>query len=123
MILLNYLTLFAFAVSGTDFYSLAKRIFFLGKREFDGIIDVQPSVFRINSFSRRISLAWNQVFTFLDYFQVVAAIMYLNLLRMKNHSYVSQQPCLSLTLDMQLCLTPSNFYISLSGVYIKLKQL
>ena len=29
-------------------------------REFNRIIHAQPSVFRINSFSRRISLSWNQ---------------------------------------------------------------
>ena len=34
--------------------------FLLAKREFNGIIHVQPSVFRINSFSRSISLSWNQ---------------------------------------------------------------
>ena len=28
--------------------------------EFNRIIHAQPSVFRINSFSRRISLSWNQ---------------------------------------------------------------
>ena len=39
--------LFAFAVSKTDFYSLAN--FFRAKREFNGIIHVQPSVFRIVS--------------------------------------------------------------------------
>ena len=58
MILLNSLTFFAFAVSRTEFYSLAKRIFC----SQDGIIHVQPSVFRINSFSRSISLSWNQAF-------------------------------------------------------------
>ena len=32
-------------------------------REFNRIIHAQPSVFRINSFSRRISLSWNQALT------------------------------------------------------------
>ena len=31
-------------------------------REFNRIIHAQPSVFLINSFSRRISLSWNQAF-------------------------------------------------------------
>ena len=55
MIVLNYLTFFAFAVSITNYYSLAMRSF-LAKREFSGIADVLPSVLRINSFS----LLWNQ---------------------------------------------------------------
>ena len=38
----------------------AEAKYFLAKRKFNGIIHVQPSVFRINSFSRRISVAWNQ---------------------------------------------------------------
>ena len=40
--------------------------FFLAKRKFDGIIHVQPSVFRINSFSQRISLKLNQALTLPD---------------------------------------------------------
>ena len=38
----------------------AKTEFLPVKREFNGIILVQPPVFRINSFSRRISLPRNQ---------------------------------------------------------------
>ena len=48
MILLNSLTIFAFTASKADFYSLGKRLVFL-LREFNEIIDVEPSVFRINS--------------------------------------------------------------------------
>ena len=66
MILLNSLTFFAFAVSRTEFDSLASEAnFLLAKREFNGIIHVQPSVLRINSFSRSISLSWNQALRFL----------------------------------------------------------
>ena len=31
-------------------------------RDFNGLIHAPPSVFRINSFARRISLSWNQAF-------------------------------------------------------------
>ena len=44
---------FASPVSRIQFYSLQRR-------KFNRIIHAQPSVFRINSFSRRISLSWNQ---------------------------------------------------------------
>ena len=71
MILLNSLTCFAFAVSRIEFYSLGEANFLLAKREFDGIIHVQPSVFRINSFSRSISLSWNQTFKI---WQLVASL-------------------------------------------------
>ena len=76
MILLNSLTFFAFAVSRTEFYSLAKRICLLAKREFNGIIHVQPPVFRINSFSRSISLSWNQALSSLLSFQERAKTMF-----------------------------------------------
>ena len=42
------------------FFAISRTEFFLAKRKSNGIIHVQPSVFRINSFSPRISLPGRQ---------------------------------------------------------------
>ena len=98
-VLLNSLTCFAFAVSRTDFYSLAKRNFF-------SRIENSMELFTCNHpyfacFSWRISLPWNQALTLFRYIQ----LRYIN-----AKSLTAWNELESTSVDYMLCIATQAAY-------------